>query len=277
MVISNIPFSEDFGRANALRILEKFRPRFSCFNDDIQGTGIVALAAVLAGLHVSHIRQEDARIVVFGAGSAGIGVSSRIAANIAVQANKPIQEARKQIWYVSHPKFLLLSLSLSSILIFYRCLDKQGLLLKSQGDQLTEGQAPFAREDNEWPNNAGTDLLSVVKIVKPHVLLGLSTRGGSFTEEIVREVSRHVETPIIMPLSNPSRLHEAEPKDINVWSDERALIATGSPFPPLERHGRKYEIGELGLKSFRFSLLRLTSAMQPSVTIQHPSPELVLG
>ena len=125
-----------------------------------------------------------------------------------------------------------------------RCLDKPGILLKSLGDQLTVAQAPFARDDNEWPKEKGTDLLSIVKEVKPHVLIGTSTKPKAFTEDIIREMAKHVEHPIIFPLSNPTRLHEASPGDINYWTEGRALMATGSPFPPIERNGVEYEVGE---------------------------------
>lgn len=123
-------------------------------------------------------------------------------------------------------------------------MDKPGLLLKSQGDNLTAGQDPFARDDKEWHGKDHRDLLSVIKEVKPHVLIGTSTKPKAFTEEVVKEMSKHVERPTIMPLSNPTRLHEADPKDIYEWSDGKALIATGSPFPPVDYKGKKYEVGQ---------------------------------
>lgn len=125
-----------------------------------------------------------------------------------------------------------------------RCVDKPGLLLKSQGEDLTIGQGPFARDDKEWQGKDHNDLFTVIKEVKPHVLIGTSTKPKAFTEEVVREMSKHVERPIIFPLSNPTRLHEADPKDINEWSEGKALIATGSPFPPVEYNGKKYEVGK---------------------------------
>jgi malate dehydrogenase (oxaloacetate-decarboxylating) len=118
------------------------------------------------------------------------------------------------------------------------------LLLKSDKDKLTPAQVPFARDDSDWPDGQRRDLLSVVKMVKPHVLIGTSTRPNSFTEDIIREMAKHVDRPIVFPLSNPTRLHEAKPKDINDWTEGRALIATGSPFPPVEYNGVKYEIGK---------------------------------
>lgn len=125
-----------------------------------------------------------------------------------------------------------------------RCVDKPGLLLKSQGDKLTHAQIPYAREDSDWDNKSHLDLLSVIKEVKPHVLIGTSTKPKTFTKEVVQEMASHVERPIIFPLSNPTRLHEADPKDINDWSKGKALIATGSPFPPVTYEGREYEVAE---------------------------------
>lgn len=122
-----------------------------------------------------------------------------------------------------------------------RCIDKPGLLLKSLQDKLTSQQASFAREDAEWSGE--TDFLSVVKKVKPHALIGTSTCPGAFTEEIVREMAKHVDCPIVFPLSNPTRLAEGNPQDITNWTEGRALITTGSPFPPVEYNGTKTEIG----------------------------------
>jgi malate dehydrogenase (oxaloacetate-decarboxylating) len=135
-----------------------------------------------------------------------------------------------------------------------RCIDKPGLLVKSLGDKLTPAQQPFARENREWPEGQGLDLLSVVKHVKPHVLIGTSTKPKAFTQEIVQEMAKHVERPIVFPLSNPTRLHEAEPKDIYEWTEGRALVATGSPFPPVEYQGVEHEIGK-GPQPFRERLL----------------------
>ncbi|PLB49567.1 hypothetical protein P170DRAFT_357783 [Aspergillus steynii IBT 23096] len=213
---------EDFGLQNAKRILDRFRSQVPCFNDDIQGTGCVTLAALIVALDVSGVKLEDAHIVIFGSGSAGTGIAEQIADSIATETGKSKSEASKQIW----------------------CLDKPGLLVKSLQDQLTPAQVPFAREDEEWSKEKGADLLSVVREVKPHVLIGTSTKPQAFTEAIIREMAKHVERPIVFPLSNPTRLHEACPEDINRWSNGQALIATGSPFPPVERNGQKYEIAE---------------------------------
>ncbi|KAI9371702.1 hypothetical protein BJX61DRAFT_548126 [Aspergillus egyptiacus] len=213
---------EDFGLQNAKRILDKYRSDIACFNDDIQGTGCVTLAALMAGLHVSKIPLNEVRVVCFGSGSAGTGIADQISDAIATESEKSKTDAMKQIW----------------------CIDKQGLLLKSQKDQLTSAQYFFAKEDSEWPDGKGIDLLSVIKHVKPHALIGTSTKPGSFTEEIIREMAKHVDHPIVFPLSNPTKLHEAQPQDITDWTDGRALIATGSPFPPVEYNGTKTEIAE---------------------------------
>jgi malate dehydrogenase (oxaloacetate-decarboxylating) len=118
------------------------------------------------------------------------------------------------------------------------------LLLDSQANDLTIAQKPFARSAKEWEGKDTKSLQAIIREVKPHVLIGTSTRPGSFTEEAVREMAKHVDRPIIFPLSNPTRLHEARPHDLNEWTEGKALIATGSPFPPVEYNGRKYEVAE---------------------------------
>jgi malate dehydrogenase (oxaloacetate-decarboxylating) len=117
-------------------------------------------------------------------------------------------------------------------------------LLNSKNDQLTSAQIAYARDDKEWEGKEHGDLLSVVKEVKPHILIGTSTKPGAFTEEIVREMAKHVDRPIIFPLSNPTKLHEAKPADLFKWTDGKVLCATGSPFPPVEYKGATYEIAE---------------------------------
>lgn len=220
--LGSLKSSEDFGLGNAKRILDKYRPDIPCFNDDVQGTGCVTLAAIMSGLHVSKLKLEDIRLVIFGSGTAGTGIADQIRDAIAADSGKSKEDAVKQIW----------------------CVDKPGLLLKSQGDKLTHGQSPYARDDSDWEGKDHQDLLSVVKEVKPHVLIGTSTKPKAFTEEVVKEMAKHVDRPMIFPLSNPTRLHEADPKDINEWTKGKALIATGSPFPPVEYNGKKYEVGK---------------------------------
>jgi len=194
----------------------------ACFNDDVQGTGCVTLAAIMAGLHVSKLKLEEIRLVIFGSGSAGTGIADQVRDAIAADSGKSKEEAAKQIW----------------------CVDKPGLLLKSQGDNLTHAQIPYARVDDDWKGKDCADLLSVIKVVRPHVLIGTSTKPKSFTKEVIEEMSSHVERPIVFPLSNPTRLHEASPEDINKWSKGKALIATGSPFPPVKYDGKEYIVAE---------------------------------
>ncbi|KAL9625409.1 MAG: hypothetical protein Q9160_000472 [Pyrenula sp. 1 TL-2023] len=208
-----------------LSLMQERMNDIACFNDDIQGTGAVTLAGIMAGIHISKLKLSDIRMVVFGSGSAGTGIAEQVRDAIAAETRKPKEEAAKQIW----------------------CVDKPGLLIQSHGDNLTFAQRPFARADSEWQQQRGssdTSLLSVIKAVKPHVLIGTSTKPKAFTREIIQEMASHVDRPIIFPLSNPTRLHEADPKDIYEWTDGRALIATGSPFPPVTHNGKQYEVAE---------------------------------
>lgn len=175
----------------------------------------------MAGLHVSKLSLKDMRMVIFGSGTAGMGIADQVRDAIATETGKPPEDSTKQIW----------------------CVDKPGLLMQSMGENLTNGQQPFARDDEEWQGEDHHDLLSIIREVKPHILIGTSTKPKAFTEEVVKEMAKHVDRPIILPLSNPTRLHEADPKDIYEWTEGRALIATGSPFPPVEYNGRKYEVG----------------------------------
>jgi malate dehydrogenase (oxaloacetate-decarboxylating) len=213
---------EDFGLPNARRILDKYRPEMACFNDDVQGTGCVTLAALYAACHVTKNKIQDSRIVIFGAGTAGTGIADQMCDAIATESGKSKEEAAKQIW----------------------CVDKPGLLLKSHGDKLTIAQKPYARDDDEWNGKNHSDLLSVVKEVKPHILIGTSTHPGSFTKEVVQFMASYQEHPIIFPLSNPTRLQEAEPKDLIEWTEGKVLMATGSPAPPVEWNGEKSDVAE---------------------------------
>ncbi|KAI4121442.1 MAG: hypothetical protein LQ338_006363 [Usnochroma carphineum] len=222
ILVADARDSEDFGLANARRILDKYSQQIPCFNDDVQGTGCITLAAIMAGLHVSNLELKDIRMIIFGAGSAGTGIADQVRDAIATESSKSEEEAARQIW----------------------CVDKPGLLLRSRGEYLSAGQHPFARDDSEWQGKEHKDLLSIVKEVKPHVLIGTSTKPKAFTEDIVKEMAKHVDRPIILPLSNPTRLHEADPKDLIEWTEGKALIATGSPFPPVKYKGKEYEIAQ---------------------------------
>ncbi|KAI9734786.1 MAG: NAD-dependent malic enzyme, mitochondrial [Claussenomyces sp. TS43310] len=176
----------------------------------------------MAGLHVSKLELKDMRVVIFGSGTAGTGIADQVRDAIATDSGISKEDAAKQIW----------------------CIDKPGLLLKSQGDNLTPAQLAFARADSEWEGKNHGDLFEVIRQVKPHVLVGTSTKPGSFTREIVTEMASHVDHPIIFPLSNPTRLHEASPEDLTKWTKGKALIATGSPFPPVKYDGKEKVIAE---------------------------------
>lgn len=216
---------EDFGLANARRILDKYTPQIACFNDDVQGTGCVTLAAIYAAAHVAKLPMADLRVVLFGAGSAGTGIGDQIRDAISVESHgkKSKEEAAKQIY----------------------CVDKPGLLLQSFKDNLTPAQHPYAKPDEDWQDANHRSLLDVIRKVHPHVLIGTSTQPKSFTQEIVQEMAQHVDRPIIFPLSNPTRLHEATPQDLSNWTNDKALIATGSPFDPISLgNGQKRDIAE---------------------------------
>jgi malate dehydrogenase (oxaloacetate-decarboxylating) len=217
---------EDFGPNNARRILDRYKNEICTFNDDIQGTGAVSLAAVLSGVKASGIPLTEHRIVVFGAGTAGIGIAEHIR-DAMVRSGLSKEEANDRFW----------------------CVDKPGLLIDDMED-IRDFQKPFARsfhEVKEWKNNYpndGISLLEVVRQVHPTILIGTSTVGGAFTEEIVEEMAANVERPIILPMSNPTYLAEAKPADLIAWTEGRALVATGSPFMPVTYNKTTYVIGQ---------------------------------
>ncbi|KAI0137637.1 hypothetical protein F4776DRAFT_654695 [Hypoxylon sp. NC0597] len=200
---------EDFGLKNARRILDHYRPDIPCFNDDVQGTGCVTLAAIMAGLHVTKQKLRDTKMVIFGAGSAGVGIADQVRDAIAAEKGITKEEAAKQIWLI----------------------DKPGLLTTKT--ELDHGQQAYAKDDSEWDGKERS-LFSVIKEVHPNVLVGTSTVPKAFTEEIVKEMAKGTERPVILPLSNPTRLHEAVPEDLLKWTEGRALVATGSPFDPVK-------------------------------------------
>ncbi|KAF8324699.1 uncharacterized protein EI90DRAFT_3019455 [Cantharellus anzutake] len=221
---------EDFGVENAERLLEKYRETHAVFNDDVQGTGAVTLAALTAACHVTKSKLSHQRIVVYGAGSAGLGITHQLREAIIQETGLPHEEASKRFYLI----------------------DKAGLITESVARQthLRRGLLDFVRPDTEWTDvkkddNGAIRLLEVVKKIKPTVLIGTSTHGGAFTRDIVAAMSEGVERPIIFPLSNPSRLAEVDPKDANEWSDDKALLATGSPFPAVKmKSGKEYQIAE---------------------------------
>ena len=211
---------EDFGASNARRILNQYRDRVRIFNDDIQGTGAITVAAILAGLRVAKTRASEQRVVIFGAGTAGMGIADQIR-TILVGDGLSEQEATRRFWAV----------------------DRQGLLLEDMHD-LRDFQQPYARPASEVSGWSSTDLAGVVENVTPTIIVGTSTVGGAFTEQIVREMAKQVERPLIFPLSNPTERIEAIPADLIKWTDGRALIGTGTPWEPVPYEGVDYEIGQ---------------------------------
>jgi malate dehydrogenase (oxaloacetate-decarboxylating) len=211
---------EDFGAANARQILNRYRDKVRMFNDDIQGTGAIAVAAILAGMRVAKTRPSEQRVVIFGAGTAGMGIADQIR-TIMINDGLSEQEATRRFW----------------------CVDKQGLLLDDMSG-LRDFQQPYARPHDEVSGWSAADLAGVVSNVHPTVIVGTSTVGGAFTEAIVREMARHVERPLIFPLSNPTERIEAIPADLIKWTNGRALIGTGTPWPSVPYKGVNYEIGQ---------------------------------
>jgi malate dehydrogenase (oxaloacetate-decarboxylating) len=213
---------EDLGVANARRLLERYRDERLTFNDDIQGTGAVNLAAVLAATRASGVPLASHRIVIFGMGTAGAGIADQLTAAM-VADGVPEAEAVGRFWAV----------------------DRQGLLTEDM-TVLSGPQRRYARDPASWRPGAadGIGLAEVVARVHPTVLIGTSARTGAFTEAIVRDMAAHVKQPVILPMSNPTSLSEASPADLIRWTDGRALVATGSPFGAVEHGGIRYEIGQ---------------------------------
>lgn len=212
---------EDLGRANARRVLDRYRGERLTFNDDIQGTGAVNLAAVLAATRAAGIPLPGHRIVIFGMGTAGAGIADQLTAAM-VADGMPETEARLRFWAV----------------------DRQGLLTRDM-TALSQAQRRYARDPAEvagWRDDAR--LAEVVARVHPTVLIGTSAIAGAFTEGIVRDMAAHVQSPVIMPMSNPTALSEAVPADLIRWTGGRALVATGSPFGAVDHEGIRYEIGQ---------------------------------
>lgn len=212
---------EDFGRDNATVILNKYKDDMPVFNDDVQGTGIIALAGVLGALNISKEKLADQKFLTFGAGTAGMGIAKMLYDEMVRQGVAP-DEAKKHFYLV----------------------DIQGLLFDDTKD-LTPEQKQFTRSRGEFDNADDlTDLLSIVKAVHPTVMIGTSKQPGAFTEEVVKEMAAHTKRPIIFPISNPTKLIEAMPKDLLKWTDGRVLTATGIPVDDVEYKGTNFTIGQ---------------------------------
>ena len=212
---------EDFGRSNAANILEKYRKAIPTFNDDIQGTGIVTLGGIFGSLAVIGEKLTDQVYLCFGGGTAGAGIASRVLREM-VTMGLSEEDAYKRFFMV----------------------DKQGLLFDDM-DDLTPEQRPFAKKRSDYPNaDKLTDLLEVVKTVKPTILVGTSTVPNTFTKEVVEAMCENTERPMIFPLSNPTKLAEATAEDLIAWSDGKAFVATGIPAGTVSYKGVDYVIGQ---------------------------------
>jgi len=217
---------EDFAPGNGRRILEKYRDRICTFNDDMQGTGAITLAAAISAVRVCGTPLRNQRVVIFGAGTAGIGVADQIR-DAMVREGLSKDDAARRFW----------------------CVDRQGLLTTDMAGRLPDHQATYARpagENKGWKHDGdGIGLAEVVHRVQPTMLIGASTVPGSFTEAIVKDMAAHADRPIIFALSNPPVRAEANPADLITWTDGRALIATGSPFAPVTHKGVTYVVGQV--------------------------------
>lgn len=204
---------EDFGVSTARALLKRYRKQLPCFNDDIQGTGAVVMSSIIAALNFTNRELLDIKIVIFGSGSAGLGIADQIVNHMRTHGATE-EEARAKI----------------------HCVDRYGLITDAMAgtDLASPDQLLYADKAQDWEGVDTKSLLEIVSHVKPTILIGCSTRPGAFTEEIVKEMYKHNPRPIIFPLSNPTRLHEAVPKDLMEWTDFNALVATGSPFKPVK-------------------------------------------
>jgi len=219
---------EDFAPGNGRRILETYRDQICTFNDDMQGTGAITLAAAISAVRICGTPLRNQRVVIFGAGTAGVGIADQIR-DAMVREGLSKEDATGRFW----------------------CVDREGLLTDEMADGLRDYQVTYARprgESRGWKhdeNGIGVGLAEVVRRVQPTMLIGASTVAGAFTGGIVKEMAAHTARPIIFALSNPTPRAEATAADLIAWTDGRALIATGSPFAPVTHKGVTYVIGQV--------------------------------
>lgn len=216
---------EDFGASNARRILDRYADRVCTFNDDMQGTAAVVLAAAFSAVRAAGSRMRDQRVVIHGSGTAGLGIADMMRDQM-VREGLSHEEATRRFW----------------------ALGRHGILGEDRLEHLYDFQVPYARPWEEIKGWAAPGsrpgLADVVRNVHPTMLIGCSTQSGAFTEQIVRDMAAHTARPIIMPLSNPTSKAEAMPADLLAWTDGAALVATGSPFAPVEHGGVTYQIAQ---------------------------------
>ena len=216
---------EDFGVSNARRILNKYADQVCTFNDDMQGTAAVVLAAALSGVRLTGSRLRDQRVVIHGAGTAGIGIADMMV-DVMTREGLSLEEARRRFW----------------------ASDRSGLITDDPAASPRDFQVPYARPAAEvagWSSQGdGISLADIVRNAEPTILIGTSTQPAAFTEQMVKQMASRVERPIIMPLSNPTSKCEALPNDLIRWTGGRALVAAGSPFAPVTYEGRAYQIAQ---------------------------------
>jgi malate dehydrogenase (oxaloacetate-decarboxylating) len=226
---------EDFAGSNAGRLLDRYRDRLCTFNDDIQGTAAVAVATLLAAIKVAGVPLTEQRIAVLGAGSAGCGISSLMMTAM-IDAGLSEQEASRRFYLV----------------------DREGLLVEGMPD-LRPAQRRFVQPRLSDSDSMG--LLEVIRKVRPSALIGVSGQYGAFSEEIVRAMARDVERPVIFPLSNPTSRCEAEPADVLKWTEGRAIVGTGSPYPNVAQINNSYIFPGVGLGILSVKARRVTDSM----------------
>ncbi|EOX4412978.1 MULTISPECIES: NAD-dependent malic enzyme [Vibrio] len=215
---------EDFAQKNAMPLLERYKDRVCCFNDDIQGTAAVTVGSLLAACKAAGTQLSKQRITFLGAGSAGCGIAEAIIAQM-VSEGISDEQARSQVYMV----------------------DRWGLLQEGMPNLLDFQQRLVQKHTNtrEWENEGnGFSLLDVMRNAKPTVLIGVSGAPGLFSQEVIEEMHKHCKRPIVFPLSNPTSRVEATPNDIIRWTNGEALVATGSPFEPVVHEGRTYPIAQ---------------------------------
>lgn len=212
---------EDFGRSNAADILNRYKKEIPTFNDDIQGTGIVVLGGIFGAMDITGEKLTDQVYLCYGGGSAGAGIADRVHAEMVAEGLSP-EEAYKRFFMI----------------------DKQGLLFDDMED-LTPAQKPFAKKRADFEGKGDmTNLLEVIKTVKPTILVGTSTNPGAFTKEVVEAMCENTERPVIFPISNPTKKLEATAQQVFEWSDGKAFVATGVPSGTISYKGVDYEIGQ---------------------------------
>ena len=212
---------EDFGRSNAADILNRYKKEIPTFNDDIQGTGIVVLGGIFGAMDITGEKLTDQVYLCYGGGSAGAGIADRVHAEMVAEGLSP-EEAYKRFFMI----------------------DKQGLLFDDMED-LTPVQKPFAKKRSDFEGKGDmTNLLEVIKTVKPTILVGTSTNPGAFTKEVVEAMCENTERPVIFPISNPTKKLEATAQQVIEWSDGKAFVATGVPSGTISYKGVDYEIGQ---------------------------------